>query len=164
MDADALNLLAVHTSLAETIKLREAPTIITPHPGEASRLLNTDITHIQNNRIASALALAKQVHGICVLKGAETICADADGHYWTNPTGNPGLASGGTGDVLSGLIGSLLAQGMPPIEAVKLGVYVHGAAADALVASGNGPIGLTASEVALKARQLLNIWCETDPI
>ncbi|EUJ10479.1 yjeF-like protein, hydroxyethylthiazole kinase-related [Methylophilaceae bacterium 11] len=164
LDADALNLLAVHTFLAEAIKLRQAPTIITPHPGEASRLLNTDITHIQNNRIASVLALAKQVHGICVLKGAETICADADGHYWTNPTGNPGLASGGTGDVLSGLIGSLLAQGMPPIEAVKLGVYVHGAAADALVASGTGPIGLTASEVALKARQLLNIWCENTSI
>lgn len=160
LDADALNLLATHASLADAIQLRKAPTIITPHPGEASRLLKTDIAHIQNNRIASALALAKQVRGICVLKGAESICADADGHYWINPTGNPGLASAGTGDVLSGLIGSLLAQGMPPIEAVKLGVYVHGAAADALVASGTGPIGLTASEVALKARQLLNTWCE----
>lgn len=160
LDADALNLLAVTPALAEAVKQRQAPTIITPHPGEAARLLNTEIAHIQSNRTACALALAKQVHGICVLKGFESVCADVNGEYWINPTGNAGLASGGTGDVLSGLIGSLLAQGMLPMDAVKLGVYVHGAAADALVASGTGPIGLTASEVVLKARQLLNSWSQ----
>lgn len=159
LDADALNLLALHADLAHLTKQRTAPTIVTPHPGEAARLLNTDTEYIQQNRTACALTLAQQIAGISILKGAETICADKNGQYWINPTGNAGLASGGTGDVLSGLIGGLLAQGMSPIKAAKLGVYVHGAAADAMVARGIGPIGLTASEVALEARRLLNIWC-----
>lgn len=161
LDADALNLLAIHADLAKLAKQRTTPTIITPHPGEAARLLNTNTSYIQQNRTASALALAKQIAGICILKGAETICADENGQYWINPTGNAGLASGGTGDVLSGLIGGLHAQGMPPIEAAKLGVYVHGAAADTLVARDVGPIGLTASEVSLEIRQLLNAWVST---
>jgi ADP-dependent NAD(P)H-hydrate dehydratase / NAD(P)H-hydrate epimerase len=91
-----------------------------------------------------------------VLKGAGTVCAHHDGSWFINTTGNVGLASGGTGDVLSGIIGSLIAQGFSDLEAAKLGVYVHGAAADALVEKGVGPIGLTASEVALEARNVLN--------
>ena len=92
----------------------------------------------------------------CVLKGAGTICAGANGDWFINTTGNPGLATGGTGDVLSGIIGSLIAQGLSATEAAKLGVYVHGAAADALVNNGVGPVGLTASEVAQEARNQIN--------
>jgi NAD(P)H-hydrate repair Nnr-like enzyme with NAD(P)H-hydrate dehydratase domain len=91
-----------------------------------------------------------------VLKGAGSICAHTDGTWFINTTGNPGLASGGTGDVLSGIIASLMAQGLTALDAAKLGVYLHGAAADALLAEGLGPVGLTASEVALEVRNIIN--------
>lgn len=156
IDADALNLIAQHPHLAKSCKSRQAETVITPHAGEAARLLHTNAEYIQKNRTASALQLAKSHHATCVLKGAATICAHHDGVWFENTTGNAGLASGGTGDVLSGIIGSLIAQGLSGLEAAKLGVYAHGAAADALVAQGVGPIGLTASEVAREARNVLN--------
>ena len=156
LDADALNLIAAHANLSEITQKRQAETVITPHPGEASRLLNTITSHIQNNRIECALALARSLHATCVLKGAATVCAHHDGRYFINTTGNPALASGGTGDVLSGAIGSLMAQGLSGFDAAKLGVFVHGAAADALVARGVGPIGLTASEVAHEIRNKIN--------
>lgn len=156
LDADALNLIAENPDLAKLVLNRVAPTIFTPHPGEAARLLQQTVAKIQSNRISSAQAIAKQFNCICVLKGAESVCANQMGDYWINPTGNPGLASAGTGDVLSGLIGALVAQGLPTLDALKLGVYLHGLAADKLVEKGIGPIGLTASEVALEIRQLLN--------
>lgn len=157
IDADALNLISQHPRLAEMLKNRQAETVITPHPAEAARLLNTTVEEIQQNRIQSAQKLAAKFQVICVLKGAGSIVASLDGSWFINTTGNPGLASGGTGDVLSGIIGSLIAQGLNIIEAAKLGVYVHGAAADALVAQGIGPVGLTASEVALEARHQINL-------
>jgi hydroxyethylthiazole kinase-like uncharacterized protein yjeF len=157
LDADALNLIASHLHLASLVISRTAETVITPHAGEAARLLDVSSEHIQQNRTESALRLAKSLNATCVLKGAGTICAHHDGSWFINTTGNVGLASGGTGDVLSGIIGSLMAQGLNGLEAAKLGVYVHGAAADALVEKGVGPIGLMASEVALEARNLLNI-------
>jgi ADP-dependent NAD(P)H-hydrate dehydratase / NAD(P)H-hydrate epimerase len=156
LDADALNLIASHLHLAEIIICRNAETVITPHAGEAARLLDVSSEHIQKNRVESALKLAKNLNATCVLKGAGTVCAHHDGSWFINTSGNVGLASGGTGDVLSGIIGSLMAQGLSGLEAAKLGVYVHGAAADALVEKGVGPIGLTASEVALEARNVLN--------
>jgi len=156
VDADALNLVATNPAFAETIRNRKLTTVMTPHPGEASRLLGCSVKDIQNDRIGSALALVKQYQCACVLKGAESICIDADGNYWINPTGNAGLASAGTGDVLSGLIGSMLAQGLSGIDAIKLGAYLHGAAADNLVAKGVGPVGLTASEVATEIRNVIN--------
>jgi ADP-dependent NAD(P)H-hydrate dehydratase / NAD(P)H-hydrate epimerase len=161
LDADALNLIASHLHLAALVISRTAETVITPHVGEAARLLNNGLLdvnaeHIQQNRTESALKLANSLNSTCVLKGAGTVCAHHDGTWFINTTGNVGLASGGTGDVLSGIIGSLLAQGLSGLEAAKLGVYVHGAAADALVEKGVGPIGLTASEVALEARNVLN--------
>lgn len=156
VDADALNLIAENPDLAELLLNREAATILTPHPGEAARLLQQTVEKIQSNRITSAQTIAKQFNCICVLKGAESVCANQTGDYWINSTGNPGLASAGTGDVLSGFIGALVAQGLPAIDALKLGVYLHGLAADKLVEKGIGPIGLTASEVALEIRQLLN--------
>ena len=157
IDADALNLIGQHTQLQEIVKNRQAETIITPHPAEAARLLNTTVEYIQQNRVESAQNLAYKFKAICVLKGAGTIVADAAGNWFINSTGNPGLASGGTGDVLSGIISSLIAQALSGLQAAKLGVYVHGAAADALVAEGVGPVGLTASEVALEARRQINL-------
>ncbi len=156
LDADALNLIAVHPHLLRQVESRQAETIITPHAGEAARLLACSAEYVQQNRIDCALQLSKKTHAICVLKGAGTICAHYDGGYFINTTGNPALASGGTGDVLSGVIASLIAQGLGALDAVKLGVFVHGAAADALVVKGIGPVGVTASEVALEVRNVLN--------
>ena len=157
LDADALNLIASHLHLASLVISRTAKTVITPHPGEAARLLDVSTEHIQQNRTESALKLAKNLNVTCVLKGAGTICAQHDGSWFVNTSGNVGLASGGTGDVLSGMIGSLMAQGLTALEAAKAGVYVHGAAADALVKKGEGPVGLTASEVTLEARNIINM-------
>ena len=154
LDADALNLIATHETLRSALRQRTAATVITPHPGEAARLWGQPLEHHQ--RKSYALALAQQHDVICVLKGSNSLVAHPDGRCATNPTGNPGLASAGTGDVLSGIIGSLIAQGMSAFDAACAGVYVHGAAADALVARGIGPMGLTASEVAIEARQTLN--------
>jgi hydroxyethylthiazole kinase-like uncharacterized protein yjeF len=157
LDADALNLISTHPRLASLVKERISATVITPHPGEAARLLGVSAAHIQQNRAESALQLAKKFHAVCVLKGAGTICTHFDGQWFTNTSGNVGLASGGTGDVLSGIVGSLIAQGLTALDAAKIGVYVHGAAADALLKKGIGPIGMTASEVALEARNVLNV-------
>jgi hydroxyethylthiazole kinase-like uncharacterized protein yjeF len=156
IDADALNLIAKHPYLAAICKNRRAETVITPHAGEAARLLGISSEGIQKNRTDSAIKLANVLHTACVLKGAGSIVAYHDGSCFVNTTGNVGLASGGTGDVLSGIIGSLLAQSVSALEAAKLGVYVHGAAADVLVARGDGPLGLTASEVSIGARNIIN--------
>ncbi len=156
IDADALNLISQHQQLVSILQQRKAQTVITPHPAEAARLLKTTVDDIQNNRQQSAQKLAYQLKVVCILKGAATVCADYDDNWFINTTGNPGLASGGTGDVLSGIVGSLIAQGLSVLEAAKLGVYVHGAAADKLVADGLGPVGLTASEIAQEVRNQIN--------
>lgn len=156
LDADALNLIAIHPHLAKLVKNRQAETVITPHVGEAARLLATSTEFIQKNRIDAALQLAKTLNVTCVLKGAGSICAYHDGSYFVNTTGNPALATGGTGDVLTGLVASLIAQGLAAFDAAKLGVYAHGAAADNLAARGNGPIGMTASELVLEVRNVIN--------
>ena len=156
LDADALNLIAQHAHLADLVQSRRAETVITPHAGEAARLLATSVETVQSDRIDAALQLAATFKATCVLKGAGTVCAYHDGSYVVNTTGNPGLATGGTGDVLTGLIASLVAQGVKPLDAAKLGVYAHGLAADNLVKKGIGPIGLTASEILLEARNVIN--------
>ena len=156
MDADALNLIAANPHLITLIKNRSAATVITPHVGEATRLLKRDSTYIQANRTEVALKLAADLRASCVLKGSGTVCAHHDGNWFINTTGNPGLASGGTGDVLSGIIGGLIAQGLKGFDATKLGVYIHGAAADSLVTKGIGPAGMTASEIAVEVRNVIN--------
>jgi len=156
LDADALNLIAQRPYLATLTKKRSAATIITPHPAEAARLLSCKTEQVQQNRTGSALSLAQNLHASCLLKGVSSICANHDGIWFMNSSGNPGLASAGTGDVLSGIISGLVAQGLNAFSAVKLGVYVHGVAADTLVAQGLGPVGLTASEVANQARNIIN--------
>ncbi|WP_124949601.1 NAD(P)H-hydrate dehydratase [Sulfuriferula thiophila] len=158
IDADALNLLAAHHDLRLQLRQRTAPAILTPHPGEAARLMGYDLKAIQHDRMDTAQLLAKNFHSIIVLKGAGTICALPDRHWFINPTGNPGLSSAGMGDVLSGMIAAFIAQQLSPQQATLLAVYLHGAAADILLKQGTGPIGLTASEVIDAARQQLNIW------
>ena len=159
IDADALNAIAVHESLRTALSTpRKATTVLTPHPGEAARLLGSDTHAVQADRVASALALAKRFHAEVVLKGAGSVCASPGGQLAINTTGNPGLASGGTGDVLAGMIGALLCQGLDGTRALRYAVCLHGAAADALAARGVGPIGLTASELLPEARRLLNLW------
>ncbi len=159
LDADALNAIAYHDTLAREVAGRtRAATLLTPHPAEAGRLLGLSTAEVQADRLAAALALAKRFHAHVVLKGAGSICASPDGQWAINATGNPGLASGGTGDVLAGIVGALLCQGLDAPRALRYGVCVHGAAADACVERGLGPVGLTASEVALEARNLINAW------
>lgn len=156
LDADALNLLAAHPVLAARVAQREAATIITPHPAEAARLLASSTEAVQADRVDAALALAQRFKADVALKGCGTVIAHPDGRWRINTSGNPGLASGGSGDVLSGFIGALLAQGWPAAAALSAGVHLHGAAADALAAAGDGPIGITAGELIPIARTLLN--------
>lgn len=156
LDADALNAIALQEVIAQSLATRKSATVLTPHPAEAARMLHRTNEQVQDDRLGAALELAKRFNAHVVLKGAGSICAFPDGRWSVNTTGNPGLASGGTGDVLAGLIGALLSQGLDAERALELGVCIHGAAADACVARGIGPIGLTASEVALEARRLLN--------
>ncbi|MBM3396455.1 MAG: NAD(P)H-hydrate dehydratase [Betaproteobacteria bacterium] len=156
LDADALNLLALDDTLREQCAARTAPTLLTPHPAEAARLLGGSIEDVQRERIPVTLALAKAFNAHVVLKGAGSICATPDGRWFINRTGNPGLASAGMGDVLSGLAGALLAQGVAPLPALLGAVYLHGKAADSLVAQGVGPVGLSAHELIDAIRAILN--------
>jgi len=156
LDADALNLIAADPELAPLVAARAQATAITPHPAEAARLLATTTAAVQEDRLSAALALAAGFRAGVVLKGAGSVLAFADGTWAINGSGNPGLASGGTGDVLAGMLGAFLAQGIGLREALALAVCLHGAAADALVAAGVGPLGLAASELAPAARRLLN--------
>ena len=162
LDADALNLIAQHTELSSTLQARKAPAILTPHPAEAARLLNTSVTEIQRNRLEAARNLAREFNCAVVLKGAGSICAFPNGHCHFNTSGNPGLSSAGTGDVLSGFLGALLVQGLLPENALLLAVYLHGAAADVLLKQQNGPLGMVASEIIPAARNLLNRWIEEE--
>ena len=155
-DADALNLLAAHPVLAEKVSRRGTAFVMTPHPAEAARLLGISVPEVQADRLAAATRLARQFQSVVVLKGCGSIVATPNGAWYINTTGNPGLATAGSGDVLTGMIAALLAQGVPALPAALAAVYLHGAAADALVAEGSGPTGLTASELIPVARRLLN--------
>lgn len=159
LDADALNLVARDDALTSQLATRKAPAspcVLTPHPLEAARLLGTDARSVQHDRLAAARALASRFASVVVLKGSGTVIAAPDGRLAVNPTGNAGLATGGTGDVLGGIIGALLAQRLPAWEAALAGVYLHGLAAEHLTARGDGPAGLTAGELAPMVRTLLN--------
>lgn len=163
IDADALTLISSNPSIYQALQAKIAAKphqflslIFTPHPGEAARLLGLSTDEIQSDRINAAKSIAAKFNAVTVLKGAGTVIATPDGRYWINTTGNPGMASGGMGDALSGMIAAFLAQGMNAPDAAKLGVYLHGAAADECLAHGMAPHGLTASEVIFEARTLLN--------
>ena len=165
LDADALNLLAAAPILQKQLAMRRTPAILTPHPLEAARLLGVTSKAVQADRPKAARALAQALRAVVVLKGSGSIVAMPDGHVAINPTGNPGLATAGSGDVLAGVCGALLAQGLPSWEAALAAVWLHGAAGDLLVAQGIGPIGITAGELIDPIRALLNqlAYCRTSP-
>lgn len=158
VDADALNLIGSHEPLQSALATRQCPVLLTPHPAEAARLLDSDVRGVQANRVDAAIELAEHFNAAVILKGAGSVGALPDGRWFINPTGNPGMASAGMGDVLAGMIGALLAQGLNAEQALKLGVYLHGAAADELVRRGIGPVGLVAGETIDEARRLINAW------
>ena len=144
IDADALTAL-----VGELASLRSArgPRLLTPHPGEAARLLGRTVAEVQADRLESARRLSGETGAVVALKGAGTIVAGPAGEARLNPTGNPGMATGGTGDVLTGVAGGLLAQGLGPEAALRAAVYVHGLAGDLAAEACGGP-GLLAGEVA----------------
>ncbi|NLZ93844.1 MAG: NAD(P)H-hydrate dehydratase [Firmicutes bacterium] len=143
LDADALNLLAL---APEALQERQAPTIITPHPGEAARLLGSTVAEIQRNRLRSARELAARFGSTVILKGAYSIIAESNGTAAINPTGNNGMATAGSGDVLTGLAASLLAQGVTSAQAAQTAAYLHGLAAD-LAVKEIGERSLLASDI-----------------
>jgi len=151
VDADGLTALAANL---EVLKARTATTTLTPHPGEMSRLTGRPTADIQRDRQGCALAFAKEWNVVLVLKGAGTVVASPSGELLTNTTGGSGMACGGTGDVLTGLIGGLLAQGVSAWESAVLGVYMHGLAGD-LAAERYTEWGMSASDV---VRALPEAW------
>ena len=156
IDADALNLLAVEPGLQQRLLHRRAATLLTPHPLEAARLLEIPVEEIQKDRLDAAKKLATKFQSVVILKGSGTVIASFDNSLVINTTGNPALATAGTGDVLAGLCGSLLAQQWPVWDAALAAVWIHGDAADRMVNEGIGPIGITAPELLPYLRKSLN--------
>lgn len=156
VDADALNLIAASKALKQLFQQIDIAKVMTPHPAEAARLLGCTTDEVQADRISAANTLAQQFNAQVVLKGAGSVCASPHEPWQINTSGNPGMASAGMGDVLSGIIGAFIAQGAEPYQALSSAVWLHGAAADACVAHGIGPVGLTAGETIDAARRLLN--------
>jgi hydroxyethylthiazole kinase-like uncharacterized protein yjeF len=167
LDADALNLLAAHPVLLHQIARRTAPTLLTPHPAEAARLLATTTEAVQADRLGHALELAKRCGAHVVLKGCGSVIAAPPGlnpgRWWINTTGNAGLASAGSGDVLTGIAVALLAQGWPAADALLAAVHLHGLAADELAARLGGNVGIAASELIDAARAVFNRWIAPPP-
>ena len=164
IDADAINLIADTSEFLDLLKQRNKAfpgmTVLTPHPGEAAHLLNTSAAVVQENRLAALSDLIQLTHSIVVLKGQHTLIASPHHSAMQCKQGNPGMAVGGMGDVLTGTIAAIAAQGIRHNlnlwEASCIGVQLHASAADSLVARQIGPIGLTPTEVILEMRSLLN--------
>ncbi|MFM8411873.1 MAG: NAD(P)H-hydrate dehydratase, partial [Alphaproteobacteria bacterium] len=144
LDVDGLNAFAGEP---EALRDAPAPRVLTPHPGEMARLAGRSVPEIQADRLGSARAMARSSGAVVVLKGAGTWVASPDGRACVNTTGGANLGTGGTGDVLAGLIAALLAQGLDPFAAARLGAFLHGLAGDR-VAARSGDAGLLASELA----------------
>ena len=160
IDADGINLLVAEPALQGLLASRGGDTLLTPHPAEAARLLHSTVAQIQTDRVASACELARRCRAVVVLKGCGSIVAAPDGRWFINASGHGGMASGGMGDALTGLLVALLAQGWPALEAMLCAVHLHGAAADLLAREGVGPVGLSASETLPAARRLFNDWLQ----
>jgi hydroxyethylthiazole kinase-like uncharacterized protein yjeF len=158
LDADALNLIAENENLRKSCARRKAETLLTPHPAEAARLLASKTSDVQADRLKAARNLSGNLSAHVVLKGNGSVIVARDGHWFINTSGNPGMASAGMGDVLSGFLGALLAQKYSGETSLVLGTHLHGCAADACVEAGAGPVGLTAGELIEPARRLWNSW------
>jgi ADP-dependent NAD(P)H-hydrate dehydratase / NAD(P)H-hydrate epimerase len=162
LDADALNLLAEHPDM---IAKAAGPIVITPHPGEAARLLGTTADRVEADRLAAARALAARTRAVVVLKGARTIVCDGtlgDDFCAINPTGSPALATGGSGDVLAGVIGALLAQQLAAVDAARAGVFVHGRAGE-LLAAIHGARGVVSSDLPRAIASAISGWTGAIP-
>ena len=146
LDADAVNAIADHPGLVAVIG-HDAPIVLTPHPGEMARLVGGSIEEVQADRVGIARRKAQEWNAVVLLKGARTVVADPEGPAAIIPTGNPGMATGGTGDVLAGLVGALLAGGLRPREAARVAAWVHGRAGD-LAAARLGERGMLAGDLA----------------
>ena len=151
LDADGINALAGHV---EVLKALKAPIVLTPHPGEMSRLIGKDITEIQNNRKDIAQTFATEYNSVLVLKGHNTIVANPSGEIYLNQTGNVGMATGGVGDILAGMIASFMGQGCDAFTASMLGVYFHGLAGD-LAVKEKGVLSLIATDILEKIPEVL---------
>jgi hydroxyethylthiazole kinase-like uncharacterized protein yjeF len=160
-DADALNLAAARPELQARLAAHGGPKVLTPHPLEAARLLGVTAPIVQADRLEHARELALRLNAVVVLKGAGSVIARPDGFVAVNTSGNPGLATGGSGDVLAGFCGALLAQGWLAWEAALGAVWMHGSAADWLVEDGRGPVGLTAGELPKAIRAVFNTLIAT---
>jgi NAD(P)H-hydrate epimerase len=143
LDADGINLLAKDLSVLRNLRTQM---VITPHPGEMARLLGISVKEVQSDRINIARSFSKEWGVITVLKGSRTIIASPEGEIYINATGNAGMATGGSGDVLTGIIASLIGQGVKPLDAAVAGVYIHGLCGDN-VAQRNGEHGLIAGDL-----------------
>lgn len=153
LDADALNIISNNDPKKVFTDIK-APIVITPHPGEMARLMGVTVQEVQQNRLEVASLAAQEWEVIVILKGAKTIVAHPGGEIFVNPTGNPGMATGGSGDVLAGMVAALMAQGLEALDAALMSVYVHGLAGD-LVAQRKGQIGLIAGDL---LEQLPNVF------
>lgn len=151
LDADALNVFRGQHGL---LRAARAPVVITPHPGELARLLGLSTAEVQRARVEVARSAAKLTGAVTLLKGARTLIASPDGRLVVNPTGNPGMASGGMGDVLTGAVAAFIAQGLVPFDAAWVAAYLHGLAAD-LLAEEVGDRGLLAHDVADRIPQAM---------
>lgn len=156
IDADGLNLIAAEAPLQTRLAQRNAPTLLTPHPLEAARLIQTHADAIQADRLSAAKAISERFHSAVILKGSGSMIARAGEIVVVNTTGNAALATAGSGDVLAGLCGALLAQGWPVWECALAATWLHGHAADQMVSAGTGPVGATASELLPWIRKALN--------
>lgn len=156
LDADALNAVAGSVALQDLLSQRDRTAILTPHPLEAARLLGISAAEVQNDRLQCAQRIAQRFRVVTVLKGSGTVIVAAGRTTSINPTGNPALATAGSGDVLAGVCGALLAQGWDEHAAAVAAVWLHGEAADRLVEAGIGPAGCTASELIPALRTALN--------
>ena len=146
LDADGINAFDAHV---DALKKAKVPLILTPHPGEFGALIGKEAAAVQDNRKELALTFANQYNTILVLKGHETIVAHPDGRFYVNQTGNPGMAAGGVGDILTGMIASFAGQGIAPFNAAILGVYFHGLAGD-LAMKEKGVLSLLATDILRK--------------
>lgn len=154
-DADALNIISANKKLAKTFSTLQDK-IITPHQAEAARLLKTSIDSVNNNRINSALELQKKYNGIVLLKGHGSVIAYNNSKVYVNKTGSSALSNAGQGDSLSGVIASFIAQGLDLLNALRLAVYLQGAASDDLVKTYGGYNGIIATDTAISIRKILN--------
>jgi NAD(P)H-hydrate epimerase len=143
VDADALSALAGHLDLLDDAP---GPRVLTPHPGEMARMLGTTIAEVEADRIETVREFCSRHHVHLVLKGARSVLGAPDGRVFINHTGNPGMATGGSGDVLTGMVGAFLARRFDPLAALQAGCVLHGLAGD-LAAAGRGEEGLIASDI-----------------